>query len=125
MCPSQILAAAFLAMAGSAFASDVTLTEVAGCRDKLPHSKSSEVRAVHRDGDVLVVSVVANTYCGGVSARQPEAHIAAKSVALSWAWIRPDVNVPLTACICSRHLEFRVSGAPAGELTITAEPRRQ
>ena len=79
---------------------------------------------MRREGNELAVAVLAKTYCGGVSATQPEARIAAKSVALSWVWAHPE-NGPLTACICARHLEFRVIGAPLGDVAVTASAREK
>ena len=67
-----------------------------------------------------MVSVFANAACGGLRAENPQARTAANAVALSWSWVNPD-GAPMAACKCTRHLEFRVEGVPAGDVTVTAE----
>ena len=103
---------------------NVTVKELGGCSHALPWTKTSEVRAVKREGATLVVSVFANAACGGLRADKPQARASGDAIALSWSWVNPD-GAPMAACKCTRHLEFRVDGVPEGDLTVTAEATRE
>jgi hypothetical protein len=107
---------------GGAQTLPVSVRELSSCGDGVPRVKSSEVREVARDGESLVVTVLSNAYCGGVTPGVPEARIAAGSITLSWEWLNPE-NGPVTACICTHRLQFRVKNVPPGEVVVTAEVR--
>ena len=96
----------------------VSVSEVAGCSDELDWGKTSQVKNIARDGDILVVHLLANQSCGSVRAVQPRADIAGNTVTLGWSWHIPK-GAPLAACICTRHLEFRIPGTPPGDLNVT------
>jgi hypothetical protein len=96
----------------------VSVREVAGCSDELDWGKTSQVKKIARDGDNLVVHLLANQACGSLRAVQPRADVAGNSVILGWSWQMPK-DGPLAACICTRHLEFRIPGIPPGDLNVT------
>ena len=100
----------------------VAVREIGGCSNALPWTKSTDVREVTRDGEDLVVSVLANAACGGLRAELPQADVSPNTLALSWVWTNPD-RAPLAACKCTRHLQFRVSPAPGGDFSARAEAR--
>lgn len=109
--------------ADSTAAASATVREVGGCSSALPWSKRSEVDAVSREGNELVVSVLANAACGALRAEEPQVTTSANTVALSWTWVNHPKGAPLASCLCTRHLQFRVSGAPEGDVIVTAETR--
>ena len=96
----------------------VSVREVAGCSDELDWGKTSQVKKIARDGDILVVHLLANQSCGSLRAVQPHADIAGNTVTLGWSWQIPD-PAALAACICTRHLEFRIPGIPPGDLNVS------
>ena len=110
--------------AGAVMAGDpqVSVRELGGCSHALPWTKSAEVREVRREGEELVVAVLANAACGGMQAQAPLARAREQELEITWVWVNPD-NAPLAACKCTRHLEFRVAGAPAGDVAVRAEAR--
>jgi hypothetical protein len=99
-----------------------TVQEIGGCSNALPWSERSRIRAVGREEGELVVSVLANAACGGLRPDSPQVELSGSTLSLSWVWVKPD-NVPLAACLCTRHLEFRVSGVPPGDVVVNAAER--
>jgi len=100
----------------------VSVRELGGCSHALPWTKSSEVRESRREGAELVVGVLANAACGGMQAQAPLVQVREREIEITWLWVNPD-NAPLAACKCTRHLEFRVTDAPEGEVAIRAAAR--
>jgi hypothetical protein len=104
-------------------AATVSVREPQRCRSEEYRTPDSpEVTSVKRDGETIVVSVIATAVCGGVNAEAPEVTISGNSIALSWLWVGPKGG-PVTACRCGRHLEFRIEGGPNGDVAVTAGPR--
>jgi hypothetical protein len=99
-------------------AGGVSVRQVAGCNEELPWREKPRVQNVVRDGDSLVVTLLANNTCGPFKAASPSAVLQGKSLALDWSWRRVD-DSPVAACICTRHLEFRVPKMPPGDITVT------
>ena len=99
----------------------VTLKVLGRCDASRPPAKP-EVRSVTREEGTLVVSVTARGTCGGMRVDLPEVNVSGNAVALSWKWVHPD-NAPVTGCVCPFHLQFRVKGAPEGDISVTAQER--
>jgi hypothetical protein len=116
-----------LAVASSVRASGddvkVTVREVGGCSNALAWDKANEIRSSTRDGKDLVVSVLSNATCGGLRAELPLAEVVSNSVKLSWKWVNPN-DAPLAACLCTRHLEFRLSGLSDSAIVVSAAARQ-
>ncbi len=104
---------------------DVTVKELAGCSKDLPAEERARVQNVSREGQELVVQVLANETCTPVRAERPSAEIAGTIVTLNWSWTREPGAAPKAACTCTRQLEFRIPGAPAGDLKVGVSEEHQ
>lgn len=100
----------------------VTVKHVGNCAMALGQGNADSIKAIHREGNDLVVSVIASASCGGLVADSPQVIFKGKSADLSWVWTNPD-DGPLAACLCSRQLEFKVTGAPNYVTEATAKSR--
>jgi hypothetical protein len=94
----------------------VSVRVVAECSND-EFGQEYKVEKIARDGEILVVLVAATDACGLLRPVQPRADVAGNTVTLGWAWQHPK-GVPMAACLCTRHLEFRVPGIPPGEPNI-------
>lgn len=101
----------------------VTVKQVGNCARVLGHGNLDSIKTIHREGNDLIVSVIASTSCGGLVAESPQVIFKGKSADLSWVWTNPD-DGPLAACLCVRQLEFKVTDAPSDITEATAETRR-
>jgi hypothetical protein len=100
----------------------VTVKQVGNCARALGQGNIDSIKAIHREGNDLVVAVTVSASCGGLVAESPQVIFKGKSADLSWIWTNPD-NGPLAACLCSRQLEFKVTGAPNDVTEATAKAR--
>ena len=100
----------------------VTVKQVGNCARALGQGNADSIKAIHREGNDLVVSVIASASCGGLVADSPQVIFKGKSADLSWIWTNPD-DGPLAACLCFRQLEFKVTGAPNYVTEATAKSR--
>ena len=104
---------------------NVTVKDVGGCTKELPLEVRARVRDVTREGQDLVVQVQANETCAPVRAERPSAEIAGNIVTLNWSWAREPGAAPKEACTCTREIEFRIPGAPAGDLNVGVSEEHQ
>jgi hypothetical protein len=101
----------------------VTVKQVGTCARALGQGNADSIKAIHREGNDLVVSVTVSASCGGLVAESPQVIFQGKSADLSWIWTNPD-DGPLAACLCARQLEFKVTGAPSDITETTAKARK-
>jgi hypothetical protein len=104
---------------------NVTVKELAGCSKELRSEDRARVQNVSREGEDLVVKVLANETCAPVRAERPSAEIAGNIVTLNWSWTREAGAAPKADCTCTRQLEFRLPGAPAGDLKVGVSEEHQ
>jgi hypothetical protein len=89
-----------------------------GLGKKLPDGIQHAVDEVKREEGALVVRVLSKESCGGVTPEDPRVQVSSNKVALSWRWHGELV----IGRECVHQLEFRITGAPSGEVVVTAEP---
>ena len=99
----------------------VSVKELEACA-KVRDIRSTTVDSVSRDGATLVVLVLDRARCD-LHAKKPTVKLVGSSVELSWEWV-PEVRNQAMKCLCGRRLEFRVEGAPAGDVSVVAAASR-
>ena len=98
----------------------ISLQETQACQD-VRSITSQTVESVSRDGNDLLISVLDRVPCN-MHATKPGVKITGTAVEVSWKWVLVPPN-EVMKCLCGRRLLFRVEGAPAEELSVTAVAR--